>query len=174
MLNKSFSVIVSNKIKTFKKTISVDSDKSISIRSFLIGAISHNISEVKNVLESEDVFSTIGCLRKLGVKIKKIKKKHYLVYGKGLGSLYARNNTLLDCGNSGTLTRLLVGILSTTPRIQVKITGDKSLQKRNISKLINLMSEFGAEKGDGRELRIDDQAAIVPRELMDTYFLVLV
>ena len=56
MLNKSFSINTYRKIKAYKKTINVDSDKSISIRSFLIGAISHNISEVKNVLESEDIF----------------------------------------------------------------------------------------------------------------------
>ena len=56
MLNKSFSIHVSRSIKPFKKIIQVDSDKSISIRSFLIGAISHNISEVQNVLESEDIF----------------------------------------------------------------------------------------------------------------------
>ena len=65
MLNKSFSIKIFNKIKPYKKTITVDSDKSISIRSFLIGAISHNISEVKNVLESGDVFSCINCLKKL-------------------------------------------------------------------------------------------------------------
>ena len=69
MSNKSFSVNTCNKIKNFKKTISVDSDKSISIRSFLIASISHNISEIYNVLESEDVFSTIKCLKKLGIKI---------------------------------------------------------------------------------------------------------
>jgi len=87
MLNKSFSVIISKKIKQFKKTIQVDSDKSISIRSFLIGSISHNISKIENVLESEDVFSTINALRKLGVKIIKTKSGKYMVYGKGLGSL---------------------------------------------------------------------------------------
>ncbi len=144
-MNKGFSLIVSKKIKEHKKTISIDSDKSISIRSFLIGAISHNISEIKNVLESEDVLSTISCLKKLGVKIKKIKPKHYLVFGKGLGSLHAKKGLVLNCGNSGTLSRLLIGILSTTPNINVKITGDASLRKRNMSKLINLMSEFGAE-----------------------------
>ena len=117
MLNKSFAVITSKKIRSFKKVIQVDSDKSISIRSFLIGAISHNISQIKNVLESEDVYSTIKCLKKLGVKIRRIKKKEYLIYGKGLGSLYAKNNTELDFGNSGTLARLLIGILSTTPDI---------------------------------------------------------
>jgi len=145
MVNKSFSVIVKKKIKNFNKIISVDSDKSISIRSFLIGAISNNISEIKNVLESEDVFSTINCLKKLGIKIKKIKLKHYLIYGKGFGSLHAKKNTTIDCGNSGTLARLLTGILSTTPEIEVNIKGDKSLNKRNMSKLINLMNEFGAE-----------------------------
>jgi len=144
MLNKSFSIIVSKKIKTYNKTINVDPDKSISIRSFLIGAISHNISEIKNVLESGDVFSCISCLEKLGVKIKKIKAQHYLVYGKGLGSFYAKKNTVLDCGNSGTTARLLIGLLSTNPEIQVEIKGDSSLNKRNMSKLISIMSEFGA------------------------------
>ena len=79
MLNKSFSLHVSKLIKPFNKVIIVDSDKSISIRSFLIGAVSHNISEVKNVLESDDIFSCINCLKKLGVKIDKIKPKNYLV-----------------------------------------------------------------------------------------------
>ena len=144
MLNKSFSLYISKSIRIFNKTVNVDSDKSISIRSFLIGAISHNISEIKNVLESEDVFSCINCLRKLGVKINKVKTKHYLVYGKGLGSLYAKKNTVLDCGNSGTTARLLIGLLSTNPDIQVKIKGDHSLNKRNMIKLINLLSGFGA------------------------------
>ena len=140
----SYSVTSKYRIGSFNKTIEVDSDKSISIRSFLIGSISQGISEIKNVLESEDVFSTINCLKKLGAKIKKIGKKNYVVYGKGLGSLYAKKNTTLDCGNSGTLARLLVGILSTTPDINLKITGDKSLRKRNMSKLVHLMGKFGA------------------------------
>jgi len=140
----SYSVTSKYRIGSFNKTIEVDSDKSISIRSFLIGSISQGISEIKNVLESEDIFSTINCLKKLGAKIKKIGKKNYVVYGKGLGSLYAKKNTTLDCGNSGTLARLLVGILSTTPDINLKITGDKSLRKRNMSKLVHLMEKFGA------------------------------
>jgi len=144
MFNKSFTLNVSNQIKPYNKIIKVDSDKSISIRSFLIGAISHNISEVRNVLESDDVFSCINCLRKLGVKIDRVKAKHYLVYGKGLGSFFANKNTVLDCGNSGTTARLLVGLLSTNPEIQVKIKGDHSLNKRSMAKLIELMGDFGA------------------------------
>ena len=141
---KSFNLLIKTKIVPFKKNIQIDSDKSISIRSFIISAISQNISSVKNVLESDDVFSTIKCLRKLGVKIIKKKKGDYLVFGKGLGSLFAAKNEKLNFGNSGTLARLLIGVLSTTPNIELKMEGDHSLNKRSMKKLILLMSEFGA------------------------------
>ena len=62
-----------------------------------------------------------------------------------MGSLFARKNLKLNFGNSGTLARLLIGILSTTPFVEIKVQGDKSLNKRNMKKLIKLMSEFGAE-----------------------------
>ena len=87
---KRFNLKVNTKIPSFSKTIKVDSDKSISIRSFLIGAISQKVSQVNNVLESEDVISTIKCLKKLGVKIVKFKTGFYKIYGKGLGSFYAK------------------------------------------------------------------------------------
>ena len=141
---KRFNLKIIKKILPFKKTIKVDSDKSISIRTFLIGAISQNISIARNILESEDVFSTINCLKKLGVKIKKTKSKKYTIYGKGLGSLHLKKNSKLNFGNSGTLARLLIGILSTTPGIKVNISGDHSLNKRSMKKLISLMREFGA------------------------------
>ncbi len=144
MASKSFNLFVKKKIQPFEKKIEVDSDKSISIRSFLIGSISQNISSVKNVLESDDVFSTINCLRKLGVKIIKEKQKNYLIFGKGLGSLIAKKGTKLNFGNSGTLARLLIGILSTTPGIDIKLSGDHSLNKRDMKKLIILMTNFGA------------------------------
>ncbi len=144
MLNRSFNLLVEKKISSFRKTIRVDGDKSISIRSFLIGAISQNISSAKNVLESEDVFSTIKCLKKLGVKIKKQKQNSYIIFGNGLGSLSIKKNSQLNFGNSGTLARLLIGILSTTSQIEVNVKGDHSLNKRNMRKLIELMSEFGA------------------------------
>ena len=116
----------------------------MSIRSFLIGSISNRISIVNNVLESEDVKSAINACKKLGVKIIKIKKGSYKIFGKGLGSMFIKKNSSLNFGNSGTLARLLIGILSTTPKINVKIEGDHSLNKRNMKKLINLMTEFGA------------------------------
>ena len=145
MQSKSFSLKVNYKIKPFKKTIKVDSDKSMSIRSFLIGSISQSISTASNVLESEDVLSAISCLKKLGVKIVRAKPQSYKIYGKGLGSLFAKKNLTLNFGNSGTLARLLLGILSTTTNIEIKVQGDHSLNKRSMEKLIKLMSEFGAE-----------------------------
>ena len=75
MLSKSFNLVTKDRISPFTKTIEVDSDKSISIRSLLIAAISQNISVARNILESDDVFSTINCLKKLGVKIKKLNTK---------------------------------------------------------------------------------------------------
>ena len=144
MSSKRFNLIISRKISQYKKKINVDSDKSISIRSFIIGSICENISLVKNVLESEDVKSTITCLKKLGVKITKLQKKVYTIHGKGLGSLIIKKNSTLNFGNSGTLARLLLGVLSTTPQINVNVIGDKSLNKRSMKSLINLLSEFGA------------------------------
>ena len=144
MRNTSFSLVIKDKITSFNKTIKVDSDKSLSIRSFLIGSISQDVSIVNNVLESEDVKSAILTCKKLGIKIKKIKPRSYKIYGKGLGSFSIKKGSELNFANSGTLARLLVGILSTTPNINVKLKGDHSLNKRSMKKLIDLSSEFGA------------------------------
>ena len=144
MCQNKFNVFLNSKISPFDKIIKVDSDKSMSIRSFLISSISQNISKIKNVLESEDVLSTISACKKLGIKIKKIQPNTYKIYGKGLGSFFAKKNTKLNFGNSGTLARLLIGILATTPDIELKIEGDHSLNKRSMKELILLMSKFGA------------------------------
>ena len=94
MKTSPISVFTNYKIKPFTKIIEVDSDKSLSIRSFIIGSICQGISGAKNILESEDVISTISACRKLGVKIKKIKPKLYKIYGRGLGSLTILVNAL--------------------------------------------------------------------------------
>ena len=78
MPKKSFNIVIRKKIGQFNKVIKVDGDKSISIRSLLIGSISQNLSKITNILKSEDVFSTIECLKKLGIKL--IKKKNWLSY----------------------------------------------------------------------------------------------
>jgi len=141
---KKFNLIIKKKISSYNKEINVDSDKSLSIRSFLIGSICHNVSTVNNILESADVKSAIDACRKLGVKILKTKPQSYKIYGRGLGSFNIKKNSEINFGNSGTLARLLIGMLSTNPDICVKIKGDHSLNKRNMKKIIDLMSEFGA------------------------------
>ena len=141
---KKFNLIIKQKINPYNKEISVDSDKSLSIRSFLIGSICQNVSTADNILESADVKSAIDACRKLGVKILKTKPQSYKIYGRGLGSFNIKKNSEINFGNSGTLARLLIGMLSTNPDICVKIKGDHSLNKRNMKKIIDLMSEFGA------------------------------
>jgi len=138
-------VIFQKKIKSFNKSIFPDTDKSISIRSFIIGSISEGITKTNNVLESTDVLQTIKVLKKLGVKIKKIKKGKYEIYGKGLGSFYCKKNTVLNFSNSGTAARLIQGCLSTNPGIKVKLIGDKSLNARSMRELCTILQEFGAE-----------------------------
>jgi len=138
-------VVFQKKIGRFNKIIYPDSDKSITIRSFIFGSISEGISKVSNALEGTDSLAVIACLRKLGVKINKIKKGKYEFLGKGLGSFHCKKNTVLDFSNSGTGARLIQGCCATNPNIQVKLTGDKSLSKRSMKKIIKVMEEFGAE-----------------------------
>jgi 3-phosphoshikimate 1-carboxyvinyltransferase len=138
-------VVFQKKIGRFNKIVYPDSDKSITIRTFIIGSISEGVSKVSNALEGTDSLAVIACLRKLGVKINKIKKGKYEFLGKGLGSFHCKKNTVLDFSNSGTGARLIQGCCATNSNIQVKLTGDKSLSKRSMKKIIKVMEEFGAE-----------------------------
>ncbi len=135
-------IVIENKINNFNKVISVDGDKSISIRSLLIGSQSYGICKISNLPNSEDIISTIEGLRKLGVKIL-IKGKACSVYGKGLNSFDFKKNIVINAGNSGTFARLLLGLLIKTPHL-IKIIGDKSLSHRDFQRVILPLSEFGA------------------------------
>ena len=122
---KSFNLIIKNKIFPFNKKIEVDADKSISIRSFLIGAISQNISKTKNILESEDVLSTINCLKILGVKIVKKAPKSYLIYGNGLGSLNAKKNAIRGKHAHKKISQIIICLSG-----EVEIICDDGLKKK--------------------------------------------
>ena len=117
MKHKKFDLIIDKKVSSFQKTIEVDPDKSTSIRFFLIGSISQKISFGKNILESQDVHSCIKCLKKLGVKISKRKKYIFSIW-KRFRFSFCKKKVNLNFGNSGTLARLIIGILSTTPNVQ--------------------------------------------------------
>lgn len=129
------------KLPKFVGTINIPGDKSISHRALIIGSQATGIIKVTNLLESADVFSTMNALRKFGVDIIK-RGKDYYVYGLVVGGLKEYNGTI-NCGNSGTTARLMMGLLSTYP-ITINFTGDKSLSKRPMGRVINLLREFGA------------------------------
>ena len=129
------------KLPKFVGTINIPGDKSISHRALIIGSQATGIVKVSNLLESADVFSTMNALRKFGVHIIK-RGKDYDVYGLVVGGLREYNGTI-NCGNSGTTARLMMGLLSTYP-ITINFIGDKSLSKRPMARVINLLKEFGA------------------------------
>ena len=139
---KSFSIIIGKKIKDFNKTILVDSDKSSSIRFFLLAANSFGISKGYNILESEDVKATINSLKSLGIKIIK-KNSCYHVFGNGLGSFVIKKNLTLNFKNSGTLGRLMPSFLANYPK-KIKLTGDSSLKKRDFLRVIEPLEKMGA------------------------------
>ena len=101
---------ISGKIKPFKKKIIISSDKSISIRSVLLASQAIGKSRLYNLLESEDVINTLKSISKLGIKYKK-EKNCYIINSYGLNSFETKRNVTIDAGNSGTLARLILGLL---------------------------------------------------------------
>ena len=136
-------VKVKNKILKFNKILSIEGDKSLSIRWALIASQSESKSRAFNLLLSEDVINTLKCLRKLGVKVK-ITKKFCEISGVGLNGFKYKKNLILDAGNSGTLGRLIMGLLVHSKNI-IKLKGDKSLSKRDFLRIIKPLKKFGAD-----------------------------
>ncbi len=137
------SVVIKNKIKDFKKVIIVSGDKSISIRWVLFSSLASGISYAKNLLLSEDVLAAINAIKKLGIQ-SKINKKACKIYGKGIGGYNYKKNIILDAKNSGTLGRLILGLLINTPH-PIKLIGDKSLSKRDFKRISSPLTKFGAK-----------------------------
>ena len=141
-MNKSFSVSINKKIEKFNRTLKVPSDKSLSIRALILASQCIGISKIKNLLESEDVLNCLKALKTLGVKI--IRNKNiYLVYGNGLNSFKIKKKiTKIYVGNSGTTARLLSGLLSTHAG-KFYLHGDKSMNKRDMSRVIMPLKKIG-------------------------------
>ena len=139
----SNKIIIKNKIKTFKKKIFISGDKSISIRWVLFSSLAEGTSKAKNLLMSDDVFAAIKTIKKLGIKTK-IKGNECKIFGKGLGGYNYKKNITLNAQNSGTLGRLILGLLINTP-YPIKLIGDKSLSKRDFKRISDPLSKFGAK-----------------------------
>ena len=137
-------IILKKKILSFNKKISIPGDKSISIRWVLISSLANGVSKAKNLLISEDVLATIRAIKKFGVKVI-IKKDICLIHGVGVNGYKYKKNIFINAENSGTLGRLISGILIDTP-FPIKIIGDKSLSRRDFRRVTEPLSKFGASQ----------------------------
>ena len=150
-----------SKIKSFNKTIEVTSDKSLSIRAILLASQAIGVSTISNLLESEDVLNTVRSIKKLGIECKKIGKQ-YKILGYGLNGFEIKKNITIDAGNSGTFARLILGLLVKSEKT-VKIIGDKSLSKRDFSRVTEPLKKFGTN--------IKSKKNSLPVEILGTDFL---
>ena len=137
------SVTIKKKIKNFKKKIHVAGDKSLSIRWVLFSSLSKGVSKANNLLMSEDVMAAIKAIKKLGIR-SIIYKNQCTIYGKGFEGYRYKKNLKLDAKNSGTLGRLILGLL-TNSTYPIKLIGDKSLSKRDFTRISDPLSKFGAQ-----------------------------
>mgnify|MGYP000739792150 CR=1 FL=1 len=152
---------IKNKITSFNKKIEVSGDKSISIRCVLLASQAVGKSKIYNLLESEDVINALKSVEKFGIKYKKIKNYHE-INGLGINGFDNSKNVKLNAGNSGTLARLILGLLVKSEKT-VKIIGDKSLSKRDFSRVTEPLKKFGTN--------IKSKKNSLPVEILGTDFL---
>ena len=136
--------VVKKKINNFnKKIIEVSGDKSLSIRWVLLASLAKGKSRSFNLLDSEDVKASINAIKKLGIKVK-IKKNFCEINGKGLNGYNYKKGTVINAENSGTLGRLILGLLINT-NTEIKIIGDRSLSIRDFKRVSDPLKKFGAK-----------------------------
>ena len=140
---RSFSVIIKKKIKKFNSAIkTMPGCKSTSFRALIFSSQLIGVSHLKGLLEGDDLKCLIQCLKDLGVQIVRVKPREYKIFGNGENSFRQPPKKQLYFGNAGTLG-ILMGFLTTSSNINVKIFGDKSLQSRSMQKFIVPLSRIG-------------------------------
>lgn len=137
------SKLIARSNKPLTGTASVPGDKSISHRALMLSALAVGRSEVTGLLEGEDVMATAAAMRAMGATINRLGAGHYEVFGVGVGGLLEPDD-VIDMGNSGTSTRLLMGLVASHD-ITVTMTGDASLRSRPMGRVIDPLTEMGAE-----------------------------
>ena len=137
------TLIINQKIEPFKKVIKVDGDKSLSIRWVLLASQALGNSKAYNLLMSEDVSAALEAIKKLGIKVK-VKRKICEIHGNGINGFNYISGLVVDAKNSGTLGRLILGLLIRSPK-RIKVIGDKSLSKRDFSRVVIPLEKFGAK-----------------------------
>ncbi len=121
----------------------VPGDKSISHRALILGALAVGESHIEGLLEAEDVVNTAEAMRRLGATVLRDSEGQWRVWGVGVGG-FSEPDGVLDFGNSGTGSRLVMGAVATTP-IMVVFTGDESLRRRPMGRVLEPLALFGAE-----------------------------
>ncbi len=139
----SKTLTINKKIGIFNKKISVSGDKSLSIRWVLFASLARGVSKAKNLLISDDVLAAIKTVKKFGIKAI-IKKDVCKIYGNGLEGYKYKKNLTINAENSGTLGRLILGLLINTS-FPIRLIGDNSLSKRDFGRISKPLSKFGAQ-----------------------------
>ena len=121
----------------------VPGDKSISHRSLILGALSVGETKISGLLEGQDVLDTAKAMRAFGAEVTDLGEGNWSVHGVGVGG-FAEPENIIDCGNSGTGVRLIMGVMATSP-ITATFTGDASLNGRPMARVIDPLSEFGCQ-----------------------------
>jgi len=134
---------IKKKIKNFNKEINVSGDKSLSIRWVLLASQATGKSKAYNLLMSEDVLAAMNAIKKLGIKVN-IYKNYCEIFGNGINGFKYKKNLTINAKNSGTLGRLLLGLLIKSPQ-KIRIIGDRSLSKRDFLRVTLPLQKFGAK-----------------------------
>ena len=121
----------------------VPGDKSISHRSLILGALSVGETKISGLLEGQDVLDTAKAMRAFGAEVTDLGEGNWSVHGVGVGG-FAEPENIIDCGNSGTGVRLIMGVMATSP-ITATFTGDASLNGRPMARVIDPLAEFGCQ-----------------------------
>jgi len=129
-------------VRTLEGRLTVPGDKSISHRAFLCGALSRGRTEIIGCLEGEDCLNTLRALECLGVEATRKGSGHYFIHGVDLHGFLEPGN-VLECGNSGTTARLLLGILAGQP-FTALLNGDESLRRRPMNRVVDPLRSMGA------------------------------
>lgn len=140
-LNPKPTVMRALSSSSLKGVVSIPGDKSISHRSLILGALAIGQTRITGLLEGQDVLDTAKAMVAFGAVVEKNDQSEWLVDGVGVGG-FAEPSTVVDCGNSGTGVRLIIGAMSTTP-INATFTGDHSLNSRPMERVTNPLSKFG-------------------------------
>ena len=134
---------IKKKIRSFNKEINVSGDKSLSIRWVLLASQATGKSKAYNLLMSEDVLAAMDAIKKLGIKVN-IHKNYCEIFGNGINGFKYKKNLTINAKNSGTLGRLLLGLLIKSPQ-EIRLIGDRSLSKRDFSRVTLPLQKFGAK-----------------------------